>query len=396
MRQGLSQKDDGGLGGRAGGELHMHTKIYHINETEPESELLAAAAEVIRRGGLVAFPTETVYGLGASALDAAAAKKIYAAKGRPSDNPLIVHIAELSEAERCFEVTELFYVLAQTFWPGPLTMILPKKECIPVSVTGGLDTVAVRMPAHPAARGLIRQAGVPIAAPSANLSGHPSPTEAAHVIRDLDGRIDMILAAGSCSIGVESTVVRLEGENLRLLRPGGVTLEELSGCIGASRVILDQAVTEKLKEGTRPASPGMKYRHYAPRARVILLRGEDAEVRMQMRERLEADCRSGALCFDEDLPLLSGERTLSMGGVHDSKMQAHRLFSCLRAFDDMEVETVYARLPEKSGMGLALYNRLTRAAGFVIEDVPAYRCKEGAKISENAGETKNIPEDAEG
>ena len=345
----------------------MRTLIYSINETEPEMDLLESAARILRSGGLVAFPTETVYGLGASALDAAAAGRIYEAKGRPSDNPLIVHIAERAEAEECCRTTDLFYLLADAFWPGPLTMILPKRNSIPLSVTGGLDTVAVRMPAHPVARGLLRCAGIPIAAPSANLSGHPSPTEASHVIHDLDGRIDMILAAGPCQIGLESTVVRLEGDRLRLLRPGGVTREALENCIGASRVLLDPAVTERLEEGVKPQSPGMKYRHYAPRASVILLDGEDTAVCSEMQRRLREDPRCGIHCYDEVLSMLWGDRTLSMGKALDGNTQAHRLFSCLRAFDDMEIDTVYARVPAKRGMGLALYNRLARAAGFRIE-----------------------------
>ena len=338
----------------------------HAGTTDEELRQLGRAAECIRAGGLVVFPTETVYGLGGNALDGEAAKKIYEAKGRPSDNPLIIHIADLDWAEAYCHTTALFYRLATAFWPGPLTMILPKRDCIPDSVTGGLDTVAVRLPADPVANTLIRLAGVPIAAPSANLSGHPSPTTGAHVIADLSGRVDMILSGEPSSIGLESTVVALDGEDVTILRPGGITYEDLTALLGEEHVVCDRIVTEKVTGDFQPRSPGMKYRHYAPKAPVLLLHGTEEAVLACMQAHT-AEPGAGFLVYDEDLPLLPADRTLTMGAGHDPAMQAHRLFSCLRAFDDMQdITTIYARIPSREGIGLAVYNRLAKAAGFTV------------------------------
>ena len=254
----------------------MNTQIVKTDGKSIDSQALIESTKILRRGGLVVFPTETVYGLGGDGTNAEAAKKIYAAKGRPSDNPLIIHISLPEDAEKYAITNETYYKLAKAFMPGPLTVILPKKDTIPFSVTGGLDSVAVRCPSHPIAREIIAAAGIPVAAPSANLSGKPSPTCARHVIEDLDGRVDMIIDGGSCEIGLESTIVKLDGDSATLLRPGAITADALS-CVCKS-VKIASAVLEQLKENERPLSPGMKYRHYAPSVPLILIDGERNEV----------------------------------------------------------------------------------------------------------------------
>lgn len=333
-----------------------------------DTELLSAdsdenirrAADIIKRGGLVAFPTETVYGLGADALDPEAAGKIYAAKGRPSDNPLIIHIAEPEDAEQYAYTSEIYYRIAERFMPGPITVILPKKPCIPDTVTGGLDTVAVRVPIDFHAHKLIKYAGVPIAAPSANISGRPSATSASHCLADFDGRIDAVLDGGECTFGLESTIVKAsDGGTLRLLRPGAVTPEDLSGI--CSKVEIDPAVLNKFT-GT-PEAPGMKYRHYAPSAPVIILDGPDEQVYKFLSDK----CDCGILCYSEDIPRLSGNNVFSMGSRNSPAEQAHMLFKCLRRFEGVSV--IYARMPSKNGIGLAVFNRLIKAAGYEIISV---------------------------
>ncbi len=348
-----------------------NTEIIPVTtgHTESEQRSLRRAADCIKAGGLVVFPTETVYGLGGNALDGEAAKKIYAAKGRPSDNPLIIHIADVDWAEEYCHTTELFYTLATAFWPGPLTMILPKRDCIPDSVTGGMDTVAVRLPADPVANALIRMAGVPIAAPSANLSGHPSPTTREHVISDLSGRVDMILAGEPSEIGLESTVIKLEGDDVIVLRPGGVTYEALCALLGEDHVRIDRIVTEKVTGDFKPLSPGMKYRHYAPMASVVLLHGTEAQI-TEFLQAHRSDPDVGFLVYEEEYNTLPAARTMHMGRRDDPAMQAHRLFSCLRDFDTIpRIRTVYARIPSREGIGLAVYNRLAKAAGFAVLDL---------------------------
>ncbi|MCQ2424754.1 MAG: threonylcarbamoyl-AMP synthase [Lachnospiraceae bacterium] len=334
-------------------------KILH-----PDTASLKRAAAVIRSGGLVAFPTETVYGLGGNALDAEAAVKIYRAKGRPSDNPLIIHLADARDAEKYCVTNEMFYRLADAFCPGPLTVILPKKDCIPYTVTGGLDTVAVRIPSHPIANALIRLAGVPIAAPSANLSGKPSPTRFSHIEHDLDGRVDVLIDGGECDFGVESTIVKPtdDGKGLHLLRPGGITIEMLLTV--TDTVIPDKCLTEKLPEGTRPLAPGMMYRHYAPDAPLVLLEGSDEAFLSFVSEKLKAGEDCGVLCYDEDLAVLGEHRTISLGPKDERNTQAHRLFECLRAFP--KVERIYSRMPSREGIGLAVFNRLIKAAGYCV------------------------------
>lgn len=323
---------------------------------------LDEAARCIREGGLVVFPTETVYGLGANALDKKAAAKIYTAKGRPSDNPLICHLASADEAEKYCETNRLYYKLAGRFMPGPLTVILPKKKnregtyIIPDTVTGGLPNAALRVPSNEIAHGLIMAAGVPVAAPSANLSGSPSPTALRHVIEDMFGRVDVIIDGGDSEIGLESTVAAVFENEIKLLRPGAVTVEDLQTV--CSNVTVDRAVFEKF-DGI-PLSPGMKYRHYAPRARVIMLDGDDPEI----YSFLSGKQKCGILCYDEDKVLLERPNTLSLGSKSDHATQAHRLFACLRDLDDAGV--IYARMPSRKGLGLAVFNRLIKAAGYEV------------------------------
>ncbi|MBE6596037.1 MAG: threonylcarbamoyl-AMP synthase [Ruminococcaceae bacterium] len=342
------------------------TEIIKLDVGSPNKELIESAARIIKAGGLVAFPTETVYGLGADATDADASKKIYAAKGRPSDNPLIIHIAEPEDAEKYAYTNELYYKLAKAFMPGPLTVILPKKDTIPSSVTGGLDSVAVRCPSHPIARALIRASDTAIAAPSANLSGSPSPTCAEHVIADLSGKVDMIIDGGSCEIGLESTIVKISDNSAILLRPGMITCDALR-CV-LERLEISHAVTEMLAEGERPQSPGMKYRHYAPRAQLILLDGDSESVIEYMRSAQKNES-CAIICYDEDSSLLDEKDLIKIGGRDDLETQASTLFSALRQCDSLSVEKVYAHLPSKEGIGLALYNRMIRAAAHTIKKV---------------------------
>lgn len=322
----------------------------------------ARAGEILRAGGLVGMPTETVYGLAGNALDGSVAKKIYAAKGRPSDNPLIVHIAAFSSlANLVKDVPPAAEKLARAFWPGPLTMILPKAACIPDEVSAGLPTVAVRFPSHPAAQGVIQAAGLPLAAPSANLSGRPSPTTAQHVLHDLSGKIEAVLDGGPCGVGVESTVITLATPVPRLLRPGGITLEALRAVLG--EVDMDDAVLHPLKEGVRVSSPGMKYKHYSPKANVIILDGTDAQYRAYVNAHAAPHVM--ALCYDGDANGLQVP-ALCYGNLSDERTLAHDLFDALREVDERGAQTVYARCPSPEGVGLAVYNRLMRAAGFEV------------------------------
>lgn len=340
------------------------TEIIKINADAPEADKIGAAARIIKEGGLVAFPTETVYGLGADATDASAAKKIYTAKGRPSDNPLIIHIAKPEDAEIYAHTCELYYKLAAAFMPGPLTVILPKKDTVPLSVTGGLDSVAVRCPSHPIANALIEAAGRAIAAPSANISGSPSPTCAEHVIADMKGRIDMIIDGGGCEIGLESTIVKLDGDEAILLRPGGISYDALL-CV-CPKLSVSHAVTEALAEGERPLSPGMKYRHYAPAAQLILLDGADADVLSFMSNAQKTE-KCAIICYDEETSSLSSENLITIGKKDDLASQANALFSALRSCNSLDVDVIYAHLPTKDGIGLALYNRMIRAAAHTVK-----------------------------
>lgn len=346
----------------------MKTEILtvHTPFREEEIEALDRAGACLRAGGLVIFPTETVYGLGADATDAEAAHRIYEAKGRPSDNPLIVHVAEPSDAEKYTITTPLYERLASRFMPGPLTVIMPCRESIPRAVTAGLSTVAIRCPAHPVAHALLCKAGIPIAAPSANLSGSPSPTRADHVIEDMDGRVDMILDGGECEIGLESTIIKIDSEDtVTLLRPGAITVEMLADVV--PHIEIADAVLSAMSENTPVLSPGMKYRHYAPKTPLYLLDGHRDACLAYLRTRPQG---SAVLCYDEDLSsyqtLLPKIVFFSFGALADEGTQAHRLFTLLREIDKRGFSDIYAPLPRKSGLGLALYNRMIRAAAHQI------------------------------
>lgn len=338
----------------------MNTKYYKIGSGD-DAAAIAGAGELIRRGELVAFPTETVYGLGGNALSDESARKIYIAKGRPGDNPLIVHVARPGDAADFAEADGIYSRLAEAFMPGPLTVILPKKPNIPDSVTGGLSTVAIRCPSHPTARALIEAAGVPIAAPSANLSGRPSPTSAAHVAEDLDGRISMIIDGGDCEIGLESTVISVTAQGVTVLRPGAVTVEMLRSRGIAADVA--QAVTDPSKAGDKPASPGMKYKHYAPRAPLTLVGGGAVRLLAVAREAQTSspDARIAVMCRTGETGMFDGFTVLDTG--ESDAQYAKRLFALLRRADELGVSAIFAHLPEKDGLSLALYNRIIRSAG---------------------------------
>ena len=357
---------------------NMETEIIRVNREDLTPEDLKKAANIIRKGGLVAFPTETVYGLGGDAFDPTASKRIYAAKGRPSDNPLIVHIADLSEITRvACDIPDAAYALAGKFWPGPLTMILKKRDELPRETTGGLDTVAVRMPSDPVAALLIREAGVPIAAPSANLSGRPSTTCADHVIEDLSGRIDMIIDSGASKIGLESTIVDLTCEPALILRPGFITKEMLSEVI--PDVGFDKAVSGRPgDEKAPPKAPGMKYRHYAPKGELVIYSGTRSDVTEKIKEETEIELakgsRVGILVCDEEADVLKklfDERvTIKTLGSRDNEEEiASVLFARLREFDDEGSEKIFSQALSNGGLGSAIMNRMMKAAGYHIEQV---------------------------
>lgn len=341
----------------------MQTTLLQPDKDETAIE---TAAALLREGEVVGMPTETVYGLAANALDENAVRKIFAAKGRPQDNPLIVHIADADGlAVLCPRVPESAKALAAAYWPGPLTMVLPKADCVPDVTSAGLPSVGIRLPAHPVARALIRAAGVPVAAPSANLSGRPSTTTAAHVLADMNGKIAAVVDGDACRVGVESTVVSLVGETPRLLRPGGVTLPQLQAVLGTVEV--DRALYEKIGDDVRVSAPGMKYRHYAPRAALTVVRGTPEKSAAYIRAH--ADAGDGVLCFDEYVDGFAGCTVLPLGAAGDLAAQAQRVFDRLRAFDETAVSKIFAQCPPADGLGLAIANRLQKAAGFSIIDV---------------------------
>ena len=369
----------------------METEYFDLRDTRrPGNEtekLIARAAEILRGGGLVAFPTETVYGLGANGLDAAAVKKIFEAKGRPQDNPLILHVPSAQWLCRCCEdVPTIAYELARRFWPGPLTMILRRNPIVPDATTAGLDTVAMRCPDHPVALALLREAGVPVAAPSANRSGRPSCTCAQDVREDMDGRVDGIVDGGPCAVGVESTILDLTCDPPRLLRPGGLPLEELEAVLG--HVEIDQAVTAPLKAGEQPKAPGMKYRHYAPKAPVTVVAGGPEASAEEIARRLRPG--DGVICFDEFAHRFAGHTVETLGPKGDKSVQAQRLFDALRAFDSVEVGQIYAQCPDHRGLGLAIGNRLKKAAGFHIVDADCPRVVLGLTGGTGAGKTSAL------
>ena len=346
----------------------MFTKILKIeNNTSKYRAEINEAAYVISNGGLVVFPTETVYGLGADATNADAVKKIYVAKGRPSDNPLIIHVADPCDAELYAYTNEVFYRLAKKFMPGPLTVVLDAKENVPPITRGGLKTVAIRCPENEIARALISASGVGIAAPSANLSGTPSPTSAEHVINDMSGRVDVIIDGGRCDFGLESTIVKIECDgSLILLRPGKITVDDLLSVV--NEVKLAESVTDKLADGEIALSPGMKYKHYAPKATLILVDANTEEFLEYIRQN--ADNNAGVISYSELIFELShfinDAALFDFGSINDEQTQANRLFDILRETDRHDLSVVYAPLPNAKGIGLALYNRMIRAAAHKI------------------------------
>ena len=329
------------------------------------ADAAAKAAEILKSGGLVAIPTETVYGLGANGLNEAAVAKIFIAKGRPQDNPLILHVADAAEIEQfCHSIPDAAYALADAFWPGPLTMVLPARDTVPKRTTGGLSTVAVRCPDCDVTRQIIRLAGVPIAAPSANISGKPSTTTAEHVLHDHDGKIEMIVDGGACRVGVESTIVDLTEERPRLLRPGGITPEQLIAVLGD--LVVDKAVTGQIHHDAVVKAPGMKYRHYAPESEVLIVSGSREKAAAYIRRHFQPGDR--VLCFEEELPLYEGCQPLAYGKEADVSTLSAGLFSALRQLDDPAIRRVYARCPEGGGVAYAVQNRLKKAAAFHIID----------------------------
>jgi len=334
-------------------------------------DMLAEAGRIIRDGGLVAFPTETVYGLGGNALDETAAARIYAAKGRPSDNPLIAHIASMEELPRIVKyIPESAYKIAEKYWPGPITMIFEKSDIVPYGTTGGLDTVAVRMPSHPIAKALIKAAGVPVAAPSANVSGRPSPTKAAHVIEDLSGKIDAIIDGGQVDIGLESTIIDLTGEYPTILRPGYVSREMLEELVG--RVDMDPALDGPPDNNIRPKAPGMMYRHYAPKGELTIVEGSNDNVvayingRLELLEDNEAETKVGIITTIENAPYFSKGKVVCVGTREDDDTVARQIYGALRQMDEYNVEVIYVESFREGPLGEAIMNRLNKAAGYRV------------------------------
>lgn len=369
----------------------METKRIKINDTKNiNDEELKEAAQILRDGGLVAFPTETVYGLGGNALDEKAAGKIYAAKGRPSDNPLIAHVSCAAEVTPLVKyIPEAGKKLMDAFWPGPLTIIFPKSDIVPYGTTGGLDTVAVRMPVDPVANRLIALASVPVAAPSANTSGRPSPTTADHVWQDLNGKIEMIIDGGPVGIGVESTIVDVSGDVPAVLRPGAITMEMLKDVLG--KVTIDPAILGPMAEGVRPKAPGMKYKHYAPKADLTLVEpanvadarktGEAVAMTQEQveqmvktvwklaKEKIDAGCKVGIICTDESRLRYPQGEVRSIGARKSQESVAHNLYALLREFDDLKVDYIFSESFTQDHLGQAIMNRLSKAAGYQIYKV---------------------------
>ena len=347
----------------------MDTKVVKIDKEQIDDEKLMEAAEILRAGGLVAFPTETVYGLGANALNEEAAKKIYAAKGRPSDNPLIAHISKPEElAPLVKEVPEAGKKLMEAYWPGPLTMIFPKSYIVPYGTTGGLDTVAIRMPDHPVALELIRRSGVPIAAPSANTSGRPSPTKAEHVMEDLHGKIPMILDGGAVMVGVESTIIDFTEIVPVILRPGWITKESMEEFLGCE-VLMNTSL--KASDHGIPRAPGMKYKHYAPKAEMVLVLGDDQEkvvnhINQLAKEQKEQGKKIGIIASDETKDLYQADEVVSVGQrAHLETVTAH-LYDVLREFRHKDVDMIYSEGFEGEPLSEAIMNRMVKAAGHEI------------------------------
>lgn len=349
--------------------MDMKTDIIKINQEQIDIEEIRKAARWIKEKELVAFPTETVYGLGANGLDPEASAKIYAAKGRPSDNPLILHISDQEQLEPLVEeIPKMAKKAMDAFWPGPMTIILKKSELVPKQTTGGLDTVAIRMPNHPVALALIKESGCPIAAPSANTSGRPSPTKAEHVFEDMDGKIACILDGGMVGIGIESTIIDFSGRTPMILRPGWITPKRLEEVIG-STVEIDPAVSGSRKRSeAAPKAPGMKYKHYAPKAELILVSGNEekvvAYINQKVEERHLKGQTVGVIGTDETVRFYTGDVVISIGKKDSDQTIAHSLYDVLRRFDHEKVSVIYSQVFESGENGFAIMNRLTKAAGY--------------------------------
>lgn len=345
----------------------METKLVKVDTENPEKSVLTEAAEILKNGGLVAFPTETVYGLGANGLDEKACKRIYEAKGRPSDNPLILTIGDLDGLYKIVgKVTENAKKIIDAFWPGPITLVLPKADCVPETVTGGLDTVAVRYPSNKIARELIKIAGIPVAAPSANSSGKPSPTRASHVEFDLNGKIEMIIDGGAADWGLESTILDVSENKPVLLRPGAVTQDMIEDVVG--EIDVDPAVYSKPDGNIVPKAPGMKYKHYSPSAKVILVSGSMENVISTINEKISADekngLRVGVMATTQTKDRYIGGEVLVVGDRTKPETIGANLFKILRKFDFIGVDIVYSEVFDEDGEGAAIMNRLNKAAGF--------------------------------
>jgi L-threonylcarbamoyladenylate synthase len=349
----------------------MKTKVVKMLENNLNEEAIEEAAEVIKNGGLVAFPTETVYGLGANALNPQSVKKIFEAKGRPQDNPLIVHIADYDLQGYAKEVPDIVNKLINRFWPGPLTIILEKQDIRPDETSGGLSSIGLRMPNNNIALALIKKAGLPIAAPSANLSGKPSPTEVQRCIEDLDGRVDFIIGGSESEIGVESTVLDCTSYPPCILRPGAVTLEMLREV--DEKIYIDPAIMETLGENIKPKAPGMKYRHYAPKASVKIIKGDLKKTIEKINEMVQnykdGEIKVGILATEETKKFYLATEVISLGSREDLSSIAHNLFEALRALDDKNVDIILSEAFEEEGIGIAIMNRLNKAASFDIINV---------------------------
>ncbi|WMJ79684.1 L-threonylcarbamoyladenylate synthase [Clostridium sp. MB40-C1] len=349
----------------------MNTKIELLDKENPSIEVMKEAGATIRNGGLVAFPTETVYGLGANALDSEAVKKIFIAKGRPQDNPLIIHVADFNIGKFVSEIPDIAKKLMEKFWPGPLTIIMNKTEVIPYVTSAGLDSVGVRMPSNSVARELIREAGVPIAAPSANISGRPSPTDIETCVEDLNDKIEYIIGGERCNVGLESTIVDCTVDPPCVLRPGGITLEMLREV--DNRIYIDPAIMKKPDKDFKPKAPGMKYRHYAPKAPVKIIDGDlnksIAKIKEMVQNYIDNNMKVGVMATNETLNEYSNALVKSLGSRKDLYSIGKNLFKVLREFDDENVDIILSESFEEKGMGIAVMNRLKKAAGFDITKV---------------------------
>jgi L-threonylcarbamoyladenylate synthase len=346
----------------------MNTKVEYLDKNEPNKEIIKSVGQCIRVGGLVVFPTETVYGLGANALDEEAVKRIFIAKGRPQDNPLIIHVADLNISSLVLEVPEVAKKMMKRFWPGPLTLIMKKSSIVPDATSAGLNSIGIRMPSNTVARELIKEAGVPIAAPSANLSGKPSPTEIQGCIEDLKGKVDFIIGGEKCDVGLESTIVDCTSEPPCVLRPGGVTLEMLKEI--NDEIYIDPAVMKKTDMDFRPKAPGMKYRHYAPKAPIKIIVGDlektIAKINEIVQNYIDVGKKVGIIATDETKDRYDKAIVKSLGSRNNISIIGKNLFRILRDFDEEDVDIIISEAFEEKDLGIAVMNRLKKAAGFDI------------------------------